>query len=92
MENNIESAIAEAVAKAIQAQFGSMQLAPAESKPIDRGTKIRGIRGLASYLSCSTATAQALKNKGKIPYSEIGNRLLFYSNEVDTAIMKGGSK
>lgn len=92
MENNIESAIAEAVAKAIQAQFGSMQLAPAESKPIDRGTKIRGIRGLASYLSCSTATAQALKNKGKVPFHQIGNRVFFFSNEVDAAVWTGGSK
>ena len=47
------------------------------------GKEIRGIRALAEYLGCSIVTAQKLKNDGKIPYSTIGNRVVFNSIELD---------
>lgn len=56
----------------------------------DKGKKIRGIRELASYLQCSTATAQALKNKNEIPYYQLKSRLFFYSGEIDAALKHGG--
>lgn len=53
----------------------------AQPKPV--GKEIRGIRSLAEYLGCSIVTAQKLKNEGKIPYSTIGNRVIFNSIELD---------
>lgn len=50
--------------------------------------KIMGIRGLANYLKGSTSTAQKLKNDGKVPFYEVGNRVYFYSDEVDNALKK----
>lgn len=47
---------------------------------------IRGIRGLAAYCGISTATAQRLKSKGIVPYSQIGNRIYFCPSEVDEAL------
>lgn len=44
---------------------------------------IRGIRELASYLQISSATAQRLKNDGKIPYTTLGSRVFFNSADAD---------
>lgn len=61
-------------------------------KPVsDR--KVRGIRKLSQYLQSSTATVQRMVNDGSLPYSKIGNRLIFNLDEVDEALRwKGGSK
>lgn len=48
--------------------------------------KIKGIRGLANYIGSSVSKAQDIKNKGIIPYSEIGNRVFFWSDEIDSAL------
>lgn len=47
------------------------EIATKESKTI------RGIHGLAKYLGVSPVTAQALKNSGKISYSQFGRVILF---------------
>lgn len=52
---------------------------------------IRGINGLSEFLECSPATAQKLKNSGKIPFSQVGRLLLFDSDKVMEA-MKSNSK
>lgn len=53
--------------------------------------RIDGIRGLANHIRCSVSKAQDLKNKGKIPFHEVGKRVFFYSDEIDEAIKhKGG--
>jgi predicted methyltransferase len=57
-----------------------------ESTITDRGTKIIGLRDLAKHIGCGLNTAQKLKDDGKIPYSQIGNRFYFYSNDVDVAL------
>lgn len=54
----------------------------------EKGTVIHGIRGLANYLHCSPSKAQDLKNKGIIPYSEVGRKVFFNSREVDIALKK----
>lgn len=90
--DTIEIAIGYAVAQAVKEHLEKSPSAAAETKSSNRGTKIKGIRGLASYLEISSCTAQALKNKGKIPYYEIGNRVFFFTNEVDDAIWKGAVK
>jgi hypothetical protein len=43
---------------------------------------IRGIHGLAKFLGTSPVTAQALKNSGKIPYSQYGRVILFDGEKV----------
>ncbi|MCL2312563.1 MAG: DUF3853 family protein [Firmicutes bacterium] len=57
-----------------------------ESTVTERGTKIIGLRGLSKHLGCGLNSAQKLKDAGKIPYFQIGNRFHFYSNEVDAAL------
>jgi len=79
----LEQAIADVVKTAI---YQAMPVHTATSEPADKGKKIRGIRELAAYLQCSTATAQALKNTGKVPYYNLRTRLFFYSGEVDEAL------
>ena len=62
-----------------------------DSTATEKGEKIFGLRQLARHIGCGLNTAQKLKHQGVIPYSQYGNRLLFYSNEVDDALkMKGG--
>lgn len=47
---------------------------------------IRGIHGLAKFLGVSPVTAQALKNSGKIPYSQYGRVVLFDGDKVLSAM------
>ena len=47
---------------------------------------LHSIRELAEFLGCSTVTAQKFKNKGWIPYRQIGRKVLFDTNEVMKAI------
>ena len=47
---------------------GVATLQPQKESICEHAT-IKGIRGLAAYLGISSATAQRLKNEGKIPYS-----------------------
>ena len=49
--------------------------------------KVYGIRGLAEYIPCCLATAQKLKNSGKIRFYKIGNnKVFFYSDEIDNGL------
>ena len=58
----------------------------------EKGSTIKGIRRLAEYIGCGLNSAQKLKNEGIIPYSQYGNRLIFYSNEIDAALKQRGLK
>ena len=57
-----------------------------ESTVTERGTRIVGIKQLAKYIGCGVNTAQRLKDEGKVPYSQIGNRFYFVSNEIDVSL------
>ena len=57
-----------------------------ETTAAECGTKLIGLRELSKHIGCGLNTAQKLKDEGKVPYSQIGNRFYFYSNEVDTAL------
>jgi hypothetical protein len=48
--------------------------------------KINGIRGLASYLDVSVPTAQKLKNQKKFTFYESGNKVYFFSDEVNAGL------
>jgi len=61
--------------------------------------KINGIRGLGDYLDVSVPTAQKLKNQKKFPFYESGNKVYFFSDEINAGlkveakeIKKGGRK
>jgi len=61
--------------------------------------KINGIRGLGEYLDVSVPTAQKLKNQKKFPFYESGNKVYFFSDEINAGlkveakeIKKGGRK
>ena len=56
----------------------------AEKKTIE----LRGIQALASFLKVSATTAQKIKNSGKIPYTQIGRKVLFDGNKVLAALEK----
>lgn len=47
-----------------------------------------GIAGLARILDCSTTTAQKWKNSGKIPYKQIGRKVIFDVEKVLEAVSK----
>jgi len=49
-------------------------------------TKINGIRGLSNFLEVSLPTAQRLKNKKLFPFYESGNKVYFFSDEVNAGL------
>ncbi|NLT03657.1 MAG: DUF3853 family protein [Bacteroidales bacterium] len=51
--------------------------------------RIDGMRNLALFLDRSLPTVQKLKNEGKIPYYNAGNKVFFYSDEVINALKTG---
>lgn len=64
------------------------------SKPKSKETsiprqRIDGMRNLAVFLDRSLPTVQKLKNEGKIPYYNAGNKVFFYSDEVINALKTG---
>lgn len=60
--------------------------------PENKREKINGIRGLAKYLDVSVPTAQRIKNKGRFPFYESGNKVYFFSDEVNNGLKVGGVK
>ena len=54
---------------------------------------IYGLSGLRELLGCSHPTAQRIKDSGKIPYKQIGRKIIFDADAVLTALnKKGGAK
>jgi hypothetical protein len=51
--------------------------------------KLKGIRGIAEFLDCSTRTAQKLKDKGAFPVYWVGRNLYAYSDEVENGLKEG---
>lgn len=90
MENQTKT-IEQAITEAVKAAIAGSLTVQAE-KEVTKGERIRGIRELAAYLNCSTATAQGLKNRNEVPYYQLKSRVFFYANEVDSALKKGGQK
>ena len=84
MSIDFTTALATIIRDAVRSEVATLNQ-PQEEKTTEHAT-IRGIRGLATYLGISSATAQRLKNEGKIPYSRIGSRVYFVPSEVDNAI------
>ena len=52
----------------------------------EKGNRIDGMRGLSAFLQCSLSKAQDLKNKGLVPFYNIGKKVYFFENEVTNAL------
>lgn len=67
--------------------FPSFQQEP--QHPETSGEKyVYGIAGLARLIGCSEPTAHRIKASGKIPYTQIGRKIMFESEAVMAAIQK----
>lgn len=78
----IKNAVAEAMA---------VKLIPNE--PTIKERKILySIKELSEFIGCSTVTAQKLKNEGRIPYRQVGRKVMFDSVEVLNAMDSGKKK
>lgn len=50
------------------------------------------MKELSEFIGCSTVTAQKLKNQGRIPYRQVGRKVMFDSTEVLKAMEQGKKK
>lgn len=82
LEEEIKKLVYDTVIEAMK-DFQTKQ----EPTPVQQESKILySIRGLANFLGCSTVTAQRLKNSGRIPYWQIGRKVMFDSTKVLNAM------
>jgi hypothetical protein len=51
---------------------------------------VYGIGGLARLINSSNVTAQKLKSSGKIPYRQVGRKIVFEKDAVLKALNEGG--
>ena len=61
---------------------------PKDDEPL-KGTEaeyIHSITKLAEYLDCSRVTAQKFKSEGKIPYRQLGRKVMFLTDDVKKAM------
>ena len=75
-----ENKLAEVVRQAVKDQMSEMPLLT--EKPQEERKILYSINALAEFLNCSQPTAQKLKNSGRIPYRQIGRKVMFDSAEV----------
>lgn len=52
-------------------------------------TMLYSIKELAEFLKCSVPTAQKIKNSGKIPFSQMGRKVVFNGEDVLSALSAG---
>ena len=50
------------------------------------------MQALANLLGCSTVTAQAIKNSGKIPFMQVGRKCIFDADKVLASLEHGTQK
>lgn len=79
--NYFIDAIADAVTMKLQLQNQQPQLVQTEER-----VKLKGIRGIASYLEISPSTAQKLRNKNIFPVYFTGGKLFAFSDEVTKSL------
>ena len=54
--------------------------------------KLFSMQELADFLGCTTVTAQKIKNSGKLPYYQIGRKVIFDTDKVLAALEHGTKK
>jgi len=52
------------------------------NEPAEERKTMHSMKELSEFIGCSTVTAQKLKNEGRIPYRQIGRKVLFDSFDV----------
>ena len=91
-EVEFQNMIKTAVMSALKELQPTVKAEPVRTEP----KYIYSIKELAGLLNCSIPTAQKFKNEGKIPYKQMGRKLIFEVNEVLAAMhgyrKKGGQK
>ena len=60
--------------------------------PTPERKMLYSIKELSAFIGCSTVTAQKIKNEGRIPYWQIGRKVMFDSAEVLKAMEQGKKK
>ena len=85
-----ETRLSEIVKKAVKDQLEAMP-GKNDPPPLDRKL-IHSMQGLADFTGISKVTLQRLKNGGKIPYRQIGRKVIFDSLEVLAAMDQHGIK
>ena len=66
----------------------SKEVSETKKEPI----MLYSIKELAEFLKCSIPTAQKIKNSGKIPFSQMGRKVVFNGDEVLSALSAGNKK
>ena len=85
-----EAKVAAVVKNAVAEAMAAM---PARSEQQSQERKILySIRELSEFIGCSPVTAQKLKNEGRIPYRQVGRKVMFDSVEILRAMEQGKKK
>ncbi|HZK93115.1 MAG TPA: DUF3853 family protein [Prolixibacteraceae bacterium] len=64
--------------KRIKTTNNSMSIQPEKQD----SKKLYSMKELAEFLECSVPTAQKIKNSGKIPFYQIGRKVMFVKDEI----------
>ncbi len=64
----------------------------ATSEPATERKILHSIQELANHYGTSTVTAQKWKNSGKIPFRQVGRKVMFDTVEIDKAMDSGKRK
>ena len=80
-----------AIVKNAVAEAMAVMLIQNEPQPQERKI-LYSIKELSDFIGCSTVTAQKLKNEGRIPYRQVGRKVMFDSVEVLSAMDSGKKK
>jgi hypothetical protein len=59
---------------------------PETTTPPQERKTLHSIRELAEFIGCSTVTAHAFKKSGRIPFRQMGRKVMFDTVEVLTAM------
>jgi len=55
-------------------------------RSMQESKKLYSMKELADYLGCSVPTAQKIKNSGRIPYIQVGRKLIFETRDLKKAL------
>ena len=82
-----EEKLAEVVRRAVKEQMEAMMIQK-EVQPKERKI-LYSMKELADFIGCCVPTAQRMKNEGRIPYKQIGRKVMFDTVDVLKAMVPG---
>lgn len=74
----------EIVKQAVSEAMAAMPATNPDPSP-ERKT-LYSIRELSEFLGCSSVTAQKIKNSGRIPFRQVGRKILFDTQDISKAL------